>query len=223
MSDEANVVPLSGAGNKLAALASNPEKAKQAVDTARQSSMAVGANAGSDGTPFLKLDQTSQVWSINRVAVEDGTRFAIDPTSMRRGGVCWKGGQQIEDLQVGVFDGQPEPYDPKQHGPFKVGSRDGWSDGCEFDVQAIGSPVKGRYSNTSMGAHRMFKELLDMVIDQIELGDGLIIPVVEFYSEKYYNKGYSKDITNPLAKVVGWSDIKGNVHLLDGAVEASLA
>ena len=100
---------------------------------------------------------------------------------------------------------------------------DGWSDGCEFDVQAVGAPIMGRYNNTSMGAHRMFKELLDQVIDQIDIGDGMIVPIVEFSSEEYHNKAYAKDIFNPIAKVVAWSDIKGNIIDIDGTVEASLA
>ena len=219
MTEETNVTTLN-TGNKLANLVNNPEVAKKAVEAARENAMAV-AGAANMGIPLVKMDQKDGSWEIGRQKIPAGTKFAIDPTGLMRGIMVWKGGFPVDEVFVGVFDGQPPTdIDASQHEPFK-GAMEGKKTSIAFSVQAVGSPLSGRYSSDSGGGMKMFSALLDEVVEAVNAGDGVVVPIVEFTSDSYTSKTYSKEIYNPIAKIVGWSDIGGNIHMNDGVVETA--
>jgi len=224
MSEETSIATF-GAGNKLAALINNPEAAAKAVENARQAAVLAGAKAGSGGLAILKVDQATGKWSMNREEVPDDTLFAIDPLSLSRGMLCWKGGQPIEEVMRPVLEGLPPEVDQTKNSPFKNNGMEGWSDAVAFKVVTIGSGIEGRFTSTSGGGHGMFKDLLDKVTDKIVGGDGFAIPIVKLASESYFSKNYSKDIVNPVVNIAGWSDVKGTIVMNDagGAIEGSLA
>lgn len=174
------------------------------------------------GDPILRLGRDGLwVYGADNVEPEDGSRWAINPLSLRHGIVCWKvipaGSKEKPELYgkhmvaanqpkpqpVQAFDKNGDPVDHDKHP---------WMDVIGVDLKCMNGEDKGVqviYEPSSKGGLRGMSDLMDEIAKAIETHPDRPVAVVHLKSDHYNHSTYGKTYT-PLLEVVEWVSMDGH-------------
>lgn len=174
------------------------------------------ASAGTGDAEFIKLTkQGLWVYGAEEVDVEEGSKWAINPMSLRLGYVCWGDGEVIDEAMALITD----PPIVKSNLPVHAKP---WNEQIGLDMVCLSGEDKGthvRYTATSLGGRKAFKDLINTVIGRAREGRAELVPVVTLEVESYKHKTYGKIFT-PELQIVEWGNMDSLETVPAGAAPA---
>jgi hypothetical protein len=192
------VMPAGGALASLAALGT----VLNAVDTA--------SVIGRSGMPMLQFKRDGGgVWSFGqkRTIVEDGSRWAVNPTTFKRGYICFNDNNKVlGERLVSVSQEMPDAAQLPDKG-FK------WSQQWAVNLKCIDGTDAGTeviYKPTTVGGLQAVAGLIDVIRDRLNSNahDGKVSPIVLLEKDSYSHPSYGKQWT-PILTVVDWMSMSG--------------
>lgn len=173
---------------------------------------------------FLKMDKGNGDWIFGQeeTVVEDGSLWAVNPMSLMHGYISWDGNQQVEgEMMVPVSRAVPSPDSLKVSGSpdGRPTGQNGWQFQMSVDMVCIDGEDAGtvvQYKQSSVGAMKAFRALVDAIGAQIEAGKDEIVPIIEMKSDSYKHKKYGR-IFNPLFEIKEWRTMDDNSPAVDTA------
>lgn len=160
---------------------------------------------------FLKMDKGNGDWLYGQeeTVVEDDSLWAVNPMSLLHGYISWDKNQQVEgELMVPISRDVPSPDSLKVQGSAdgRPTGQNGWQFQMSVDMVCINGDDAGtviQYKQSSAGAMKAFRAIVDAIGGQIEGGKDEIVPVVQMKADSYKHKKYGK-IFNPIFEIVEW-------------------
>lgn len=187
-------------------LANNLQRSAQALPT-----------TGNGGAQYLKMDKGNGDWifGAEETVVEDGSLWAINPGSLMHGWVAWDsnaGGAPVQEIMVSINRDLPPENSLPVLGLGSPDKKTGVQPQLRYQqqrsVQAVcisgedeGTVVE--YKQSSVGAMKLFAELTNKLLDQLDKDPDKLVAIVNFSSESYKHKTYGR-ITNPVWPIVEW-------------------
>ena len=190
--------PAGGALESLTALATALNK----VDTS--------CVAGRSGLPLLqfKSRENNGTWSFGqrRTVVEDGSRWAVNPTTFKWGYICFDNDNKPTERLVPVEQPMPDITQLPDTG-FK------WQQQWAVNLKCIDGADAGTeatYKTSTDGGVKAVAGLIDAVRDRLNSGqhDGKVVPIVHLDKDAYQNPQFGK-IWYPLLTIVDWMPLCG--------------
>lgn len=180
-------------------LAQNLQRSAQALPT-----------TGNGGAQYLKMDKGNGEWifGAEETVVEEGSLWAVNPASLMHGWVAWDtdaGGAPVQEIMVSInrdlpAEGSlPEAKDSK-------GNMLRYQQQRSVQAVSISGEDEGtlvEYKQSSVGAMKLFGEITNKLLDQLDKDPDKIVPIVKFESESYKHKKYGR-IINPQWPIVEW-------------------
>jgi hypothetical protein len=191
--------PAAGALTSLAAL----QTALNNVNTT--------AIIGRTGLPMLlfKSRENNGTWGFGqkRTIPEEGSRWAVNPTTFRYGYICFGEGNKVLDERL-VPVSQPKPLAtdlPDLGAP--------WTEEWAVNMKCIDGADAGitvDFKATTDGGLKAIVQLLDSIRDQINSGqhDGRIAPIVLLQKDSYPHPKYAR-VWIPVLNIVDWMPLDG--------------
>lgn len=151
--------------------------------------------AGSSAV-YAKFNGNSGEFSYgsNATEIEAGELLVVDVASARRGWICWKDEEVIDEIMTPIVQGPPvSKHDLPDHGPYTKhddGSQDGWSEQFAVDMRPLGDNHDGvqiTYKTTTKSALRPLGDLLKDYGRQYKNYPGCL-PIVAFDKGSYMPK-----------------------------------
>lgn len=197
-----NLAPRFGAGTGLM----SREDLAKSLNNAALTMPRVGGDK-----QFLKMDKGNGDWLYGQdeTVVEDESLWAVNPMSLLHGYISWDKNQQVEgELMVPISRDVPSPDSLKVQGSSdgRPTGQNGWQFQMSVDMVCINGDDAGtvvQYKQSSVGAMKAFRALVDAIGGQIEGGKDEIVPIVEMKSDSYKHKKYGK-IFNPVFEITEW-------------------
>lgn len=170
------------------------------------------------GTPILRLGRDGKwVFGADNFEPEDGSRWMVNPLSLRFGQVCWKvipqGSKEKPELYgkklVSVF-GNPKPVGGQAHdsnGNPVNHDQHPWQDVVGVDLLCVSGEDEGEqviYEPSSTGGLRAMDDLMDAISKAQDEHPDRIVPIVELKSDSYPHPQYGKTYV-PILKIVDWA------------------
>ena len=192
------VTPAGGALASLTALGA----VLNAVDTA--------SVIGHSSMPMLQFKRDGGgVWSFGqkRTVVENGSRWAVNPTTFKRGYICFGDGNEVlGERLVSVSQEMPDSAQLADKGFPWV---EQWAvnlkclDGTDAGIEVI-------YKPTTVGGTQAVAGLIDVVRDRLNSNqhDGKVSPIVLLEKESYPHPQFGK-VWTPTLTVVDWMSMGG--------------
>jgi hypothetical protein len=190
--------PAGGALTSLAALGA----VLNSVDTS--------SAAGRSGLPMLQFKRDgSGTWQFGQKAtvVEDGSRWAVNPTSFKWGFICFNDNNKVAgERLVPVSQPKPDVTELPDKG-FE------WQEQWGVNMKCIDGADAGTevvYKPTTVGGVQAVTGLIDAIRDRLNSGqhDGNIAPVVHLEKDSYQHSQYGR-IWTPLLTIVDWMPLEG--------------
>lgn len=167
---------------------------------------------------YLKMEKGSGEWLYGQeeTLVDPNSLWAVNPHSIHHGWVAWDsdaGGAPVQEIMVPSSrplppEGSLPPLPQgvrgnalsykQQRSVQLVCISDPNADGKDTDVGVL-----CEYKQSSVGAMRLFKDLIDKLLDKVRAGDDAIVPIVKLSSSSYKHDRYGK-IINPAFDIVEW-------------------
>ena len=162
--------------------------------------------------PILRMG-TDGVWVYGQenIEVEDDSRWAINPLSIKHGFVCWtnkaKGEGKNELLGEVYAPMSADPIDPASlvdHGwP--------WKPATSVSLKCVSGDEEATevvYKPSSKGGGKAMQALLTELEKQLDKGTEAIVPIVVLANDHYQHKQYGKTYV-PSFDIVDWADMDG--------------
>ena len=165
--------------------------------------------AGRSGMPLLTFKREGDgTWSFGqrRTVVEDGSRWAANPTTFKRGYICFDGSKVLGERLVSVSQEMPNPAElPDKGAPWQ----EEWAvnlkclDGADAGVEVV-------FKSATDGGIRAVAGLIDVTRDRLNAGqhDGKVAPIVHLEKDSYQHVQFGK-VWFPLLTVVDWMPLSG--------------
>lgn len=169
------------------------------------------------GDPILRLGRDGKwVFGAENLEPEEGSRWAVNPLSLRYGVVCWKvipnGSKEKPELYgkhlVSIF-GNPKPQGGQAHdsngNPVDHNAHP-WQDVIGVDLRCISGEDEGEqviYEPSSTGGLNAMDDLMDAIVKAQDEHPDRPVPIVELVSDHYDHKQYGKTYI-PVLKIVDW-------------------
>jgi hypothetical protein len=204
----ANTPAPAAAGGALAALGN----LKGAIQNVKAAVIIAG------GDPILRLGRDGKwVFGADNFEPEEGSRWMVNPLSLRFGQVCWKvipqGSKEKPELYgkklVSVF-GNAKPIGGQAHdsnGNPVNHDQHPWQDVVGVDLLCISGEDEGEqviYEPSSTGGLRAMDDLMDAISKAQDEHPDRIVPIVELKSDSYNHAQYGKTYI-PVLKIVDWA------------------
>jgi hypothetical protein len=190
--------PAGGALESLTALATALNK----VDTS--------CVAGRSGLPLMqfKSREDNGTWSFGqrRTVVEDGSNWAVNPTTFKWGYICFDNDNKPTERLVSIFQPKPDIAQlPDAGGEWK----EQWAvnlkcvDGTDAGTEVV-------FKTSTDGGVKAVAGLLETVRDRLNGGQhgGRVAPIVHLDKDSYQNSQYGK-IWYPVLTIAGWMPLSG--------------
>jgi len=178
---------------------------------------ALPSSVGSD-VQYLKMEKGSGDWLYGQeeTLVDTDSLWAVNPHSIQHGWVAWDsdaGGAPVQEIMVPASRPIPAegslPVLPQgvrgnqlaykaQRSVQLVCIADPNADGKDTDVGVV-----CEYKQSSVGAMRLFKDLIDKLLERVHAGDEAIVPIAKLSHSSYKHDRYGK-IINPVLEIVEW-------------------
>jgi hypothetical protein len=168
---------------------------------------------------YLKMDKGNGNWFYGQeeTRVDADSLWAVNPLSIQHGYVAWDsdaGGPPLQEIMLPSSQDLPPmsalPSVPS-HAPYK--RQNSVQLVCIADPSgSVGDNDVGttcEYKQSSYGAMKFFKALIDQIADRIDAGDDRFVPVVKLTNNSYKHDKYGR-IYNPDFAVVEWRTITDN-------------
>lgn len=187
-----------------------------------QNVRAAAPSTGAEG--ILKLGKDGKwCFGAENLEIEPGSRWAVNPLSIKHGFVCWKvipegskdTPEKLGEVMVSMFEPKPNPAELPDYGHP-------WADCIGFTLKCLDGEDKGEqvsYAPTSKGGLRAIGEFLDRFMAHED--DATPVPVLVLKSDFYMHKQYGKTYF-PVFDIVGWMGMDG-VSAEDDEPEAEAA
>lgn len=197
-----NSVTAFGGGTGLIsrdALAQNLQRSAQQLPT-----------TGNGGAQYLKMDKGNGEWifGAEETVVEEDSLWAINPASLMHGWVAWDtdaGGAPVQEIMVSINRDLP-PEGSLPEAKDSKGNMLRYQQQRSVQAVCISGEDEGtlvEYKQSSVGAMKLFGELTNKLLDQLDKDPDKIVPIVKFESESYKHKKYGR-IINPVWPIVEW-------------------
>lgn len=173
------------------------------------------------GDPILRLGRDGKwVFGAENLEPEEGSRWAVNPLSLRHGIVCWKvvpqGSKESPELfgKHLVSATQPKPAPTQAHdkngNPVDHNAHP-WADVIGVDFKCISGEDDGEqviYEPSSTGGLNAMSDLMDAVLKAIDEHPERPVAIIELESDHYNHKTYGKTYI-PKFKIVDWVSMDG--------------
>ena len=146
------------------------------------------------------------VWA-ERTVVEDGSRWAVNPTTFKRGYICFGDGNKVlGERLVSVSQEMPDPTElPDKGAPWQQQ----WAvnlkclDGTDAGTEVI-------YKPTTVGGIQAVAGLIEAVRDRLnsDQHDNKVSPIVLLEKDSYPHPQYGK-VWTPMLTIVDWMSLSG--------------
>lgn len=156
------------------------------------------------GIPFLSLKSGYFVYGPEKIEVEEGSQWAVNPYSIHHGFACWGDGELLGEV-MSRFDQPPPRQDQLQdHGQP-------WGQQISMELKCVTGEDQGLtvlYKSTSVGMRNAAKVLIDNIVNQAQADPEHIVPVVELLCDSYQHKKYGETFY-PVLDPVEWLTMGG--------------
>jgi hypothetical protein len=201
------------AGNAVAAL----QGLRQGLQNVSQTIVISG------GDPFLKLKNGRWMYGAENVEVEPGSRWAINPMSLRHGFVSWTDhpGKQANSIVDERMVPMTSPLPDRLALPDTGWE---WSQQLSWQIKCISGEDAGEqtlYKATSVGGMNAFNKVISAIMAQLDVDPGRPVPVVTLETDSYQHKKYGETFV-PVFKIVKWLAMDGSEAVLDDEPELPL-
>ena len=160
--------------------------------------------ATTDGLPFLRLLKSGEwVYGSDDVPVEEGSLWALSPTSVQTGFCAWGKGDLLGEVMAAT--GQPRVL--KSDLP-DVG--EAWKEQIGCILQCISGEDTGTtvlFKASSHGGKKAFKAVLSAIVAQGRAGKEEVVPALDLQCDSYKHAEYGK-IFFPILNVKKWYTIE---------------
>lgn len=168
------------------------------------SGIAQGLHGTTTGLPFLGMKNGIFHYGQEKIEVEEGSLWAINPYSIQHGFACWGDGELLGEV-MSRFDQPPPRQDELQDFGQPWAQQIGMQLKC-IDGEDAGVTVE--YKSTSIGMRNAAKALIDLIVQQAQNDPEHIVPVVELLTDSYHHKKYG-EIFYPVLDPVEWMTMAG--------------
>lgn len=168
-------------------------------------------SGGGSGSSFLKFDGNDGTYSFGAENTELAidTQAVMDVESYKRGYVCWKGGNVVDEIMLSLIEGAPPPVgNLPDHGPY--GKDDGWNDQKTVSFYPIDGEFEGQnllFQANNKSKNRALEGVMKDFGRQFRANPGMV-PVVQLGTTQFEitpEEGGRKIRKHaPLFKIVGW-------------------
>ena len=176
--------------------------AKGLAQSAQQS------DAGGGGS-YLKFTKFGEwIWGTEANETEEGSLWAIHPQGFQHGWIAWgtkatgNNGQKLGETMVKATDPLPFEKDlPEING--------NWAQQISMQLVCLDGIDKGtkvNYNASSMGGRKIYKEIVNSVVEQITSGKQNVCPVVLLDNDSYTHKEHGKIFT-PVINIDSWKTL----------------
>lgn len=175
----------------------------QGLKSGLQNVQATVPSAGGD--PILRLLRDGNwVYGQENIEVEEGSLWAINPTSLQHGWVSWTDNKKGNNEIVGeVMVPMTSPL------PGRAEMRDtgwDWSQQLSCMIVCVAGEDEGEqviYKTTSVGGMNAMKKLIGEIMKQLDVNPGKPVPVVTLDTDNYMHKTWGKTYV-PVFNVQKW-------------------
>lgn len=196
------------------------------LDAALAKGAANRPNVAAGGKPFLRLSSEGDGWlyGADNVEVEEGSKWAVNPFTLRSGWVCWadpkKNGNKREKLGDVMGSITSPPACPSVDHSAKGGS---WQEQFGFDLICISGEDTGTevaYNVNSYGGKKAFDVIYEALATRPSPEH--CFPIVLLEQDSYKNKAYGKTVWTPELNIVDWADSGQNMLTEAGPAPAQV-
>ena len=165
---------------------------------------------GGSGLPMLQFKRDGNgtwMFSQRRTVVEDGSKWAVNSLTFKRGYICFGDGNKVlGERLVSVFQEMPDPAElPDKGFPWA----EQWAvhlkclDGTDAGIEVI-------YKPTTVGGIQAVAGLIEAVRDRYNGGQhgGKISPIVHLEKDSYQHPQYGR-VWTPRLDIVDWMPLSG--------------
>lgn len=167
---------------------------------------------------YLKMEKGSGEWLYGQeeTLVDPDSLWAVNPHSIQHGWVAWDsdaGGAPVQEIMVPSSRPLPPEGSLPQLPQGVKGNQLSYKQQRSVQLVCIKDPnasgkdsdegVLCEYKQSSVGAMRLFKDLIDKLLDKVRAGDDAIVPIVKLSHSSYKHDRYGK-IINPVLEIVEW-------------------
>lgn len=179
----------------------------------------VNTTTVSTGDPYLRLLRDGGfVYGAENTEVEEGSKWAVNPLSIKHGYACWtrknpklkQKDELIGEAMVPATLPKPDRNGLKRLTFVDFGGVETeaeWAEQVSFQLQCVTGEDAGTetlYKTTSKGGLKATTQLLTEIVNRIgEATDGTVVPVIELLSSFYDHPQYGKTFY-PVFKVHTW-------------------
>jgi len=155
------------------------------------------------GLQYLQMQKRDGAWIFgkDRMEVQDGSEWAVNPMSLETGFVAWGsgGGKPLGQVMRTIFG----PAVLQSELPH-VGAE--WVENVGLRLRCLNGDDAGvevEYTQNSYGGKAAFAELVKLFKAQLDLDPSRLIPVIGLEFENYRHPSYG-EIFNPIFAVKRW-------------------
>ena len=185
---------------------------------------------GSD-VQYLKMEKGSGDWIYGQeeTLIDSDSLWAVNPHSIHHGWVAWDsdaGGAPVQEIMVPAARPLPPEGSLPSLPQGVKGNTLAFKQQRSVQLVCIADPngdkgdtdvgVVCEYKQSSVGAMRMFKDLVDKLLERVSAGEQAIVPIVKLSHSSYKHDRYGK-IINPVFEFVEWRAMN------DGSKPAAVA
>jgi hypothetical protein len=182
---------------------------------------AAGLKMGGDGKAFMKFDGNSGDYSYgqNDDPLNIGDLLAANPRSFKRGWICWKDGEMMEEIMLSIEEGQPPAkHTLKDYGPYEE-ENDGWSEQFSIEFRMLDEPhAEMVFKANNASKRRALAGLMKDWSKTYKSHPGEL-PVIEIDETEFEFKKGKRTFTKhaPVFKIVEWRAEDDLVALTEGS------
>ena len=165
----------------------------------------------SAGKAYMRFNGNTGVFTVgaDRDLVNYGTRFAVNPNSIKSGWICWNNGEVVDEKMFVVAEGHDIPTHASQlpdHSPYGRQS-DGWSRQLSCEMRNVETGQEIEFKVKGAGCREMAKIIQAYGRRMVEVGDASGVPVIELgaYSYMPKDKSFGQKFV-PTLEIVEWAD-----------------
>jgi hypothetical protein len=167
----------------------------------------LGSRTGLPLLLFKREGDGTYSYGQKRTVVEDGSRWALDPTSIEWGFICFgPGGKRLGEVMVPISQPIPDPTElPDKGGKWNLQ----WSANLKC-LDGADAGVAVTFKTTTDGGNQAFVGLVDAIRNQINSGqhDGKVVPILLLEREWYPHEEWGK-VWKPIFTIVDWMALDG--------------
>ena len=164
---------------------------------------------GGSGLPMLSFKREGDgTWAFGqkRTIVEEGSSWAVNPTSFKWGFICFNNNNKPTERLVPVSQPKPDVTELPDTG-FK------WHEQWAVNLKCIDGADAGTevvYKPTTVGGIEAIKALINTIRDRFNGGqhDGKVSPIMLLEKDSYPDKEYGR-VWIPVLDIVDWMPLSG--------------